>query len=83
MTTNLAAWERLARVVLGAGLILGGIALFGASAVLGVKFVAAALALLGADFAITGAIGFCPLYARLGLTSAYWTERRGPTMRSS
>ncbi len=53
---NVASWDRIARVVLGVILLylgLGGV-LSGALAI--VADVA------GAVFALTGAVGFCPLY---------------------
>jgi Protein of unknown function (DUF2892) len=40
----------------------------GASSLLALKFIAVALALLGTDVAVTGVVGFCPLYRKLGLT---------------
>ncbi len=53
---NEASWDRIARVVLGAVLLLLG--LFGVvPGVLGIV-----LDVLGAVLVLTGVVGFCPLY---------------------
>ena len=63
---NIGNAERLGRVIVGTGLMLLGIVVFaGSPAFWG--FVGAVLAVaIGLDLAITGARGYCPLYARLG-----------------
>lgn len=66
MRKNLAGWERLLRIVLGAGLVVIGIVVFQQAGPLGYRALAGAGALLGLDLAVTGAIGVCPLYHALG-----------------
>jgi hypothetical protein len=66
-TINIAPAERAARVVVGAAATVVGVWLLvtadaGWLATTG----AALLALAGLDLVITGALGYCPLYARLG-----------------
>ena len=76
MKTNLALWERVLRVLVGAGLVVVGILWFTGTDVLGYRAFATAVAVLGLDFMVTGAIGFCPLYHKLG-----W--RTGPAPRAA
>lgn len=66
MRTNIAGWERVLRVLVGIALVTAGVLFFEGTAVFGYRAIAVASALLGADLAITGAIGFCPLYYKLG-----------------
>lgn len=65
-TVNIGAPERVARVLLGgAAAVLGVVVLAGGPgiwALLGSVLLIAA----GLDFVVTGATGYCPLYARLG-----------------
>ena len=70
MTTNIAGWERVLRVLLGASLLLAGVVGFGGSEALAYRAIATVVALLGLDFIVTGAIGFCPLYYKLGWSTA-------------
>ena len=70
MRTNLAGWERVLRVVLGASMILVGALWFSGTETLGYRALAIAAAVLGLDFTVTGAIGFCPLYHKLGWRTA-------------
>lgn len=69
MKKNIGTWERVARVLLGAGLVLAGVVTFGASGVFAYRAFALAGVVLGLDFVVTGAIGFCPLYYKLGWTT--------------
>lgn len=65
---NISTAERAARIVLGAMLGIVGVAILaGGPAVWGAI---GALLLVGAgvDFVVTGATGYCPLYAKLGHT---------------
>ena len=65
-TINISRGERVGRVAVGAAGILGGIALLtGAASVLAVTL-EILLILAGLDLLVTGALGHCPLYARLG-----------------
>ncbi len=58
---NLASWDRILRVVAGAALLV--LALVGVlGGTLGIV-----LGVVGAVFLLTGSVGFCPLYAALGL----------------
>ena len=66
MKTNIAAWERVARVLVGIGLIALAVLVVRGTDVFGYQAIAVAGALLGADLAITGGLGFCPLYYKLG-----------------
>jgi hypothetical protein len=66
MKTNVATWERVVRVLLGAGLVVGGVIAFVATEAFGYRAFAIAGVVLGLDFIVTGAIGFCPLNHKLG-----------------
>lgn len=74
MTVNIVWWERLLRVVLGGIAIVGAVIAVRETDVFGYQALAIAAALVGLDFVVTGAIGFCPLYHSLG--------RRGLTPRA-
>lgn len=58
MKTNEATWDRIARVVLGLGVL--SLAFTGPQTPWGY---------LGAIFVLTGLVGFCPLYAIVGLST--------------
>jgi hypothetical protein len=58
MTHNEASWDRIARVVLGAGIL--SLVFVGPHTLWG---------LLGFVPLATGAVGFCPLYRALGINS--------------
>jgi hypothetical protein len=63
---NIAPAERLGRIIAGLAAIAAGAVLFaGAGSALAVAL-EALLAAAGLDLAVTGALGHCPLYARLG-----------------
>ncbi len=65
-TVNITATERAGRVVIGLAAIVAGIIfLTGAGPVLAVVLEVLLVA-AGLDLAVTGALGHCPLYARLG-----------------
>ena len=67
---NLTRTERVARVVVGAAGIVGGVLLLaGAHAAVAVVF-EVLLVLAGLDLLVTGARGHCPLYAKLGYLPA-------------
>jgi Na+-transporting NADH:ubiquinone oxidoreductase subunit NqrB len=66
MKKNIATWERVARVLLGMALVVVGVVTFGASVAFAYRAFAIAGVVLGLDFMVTGAIGFCPLYYKLG-----------------
>ena len=65
-TVNLTTTERAGRVVLGvAAMIAGAVLLLSAGSVVAVVLEVLLIA-AGLDLAVTGALGHCPLYARLG-----------------
>lgn len=74
---NLGAIERVIRIIGGGAAAIVGIALFiagPANVFIGLALVA--LTLIGLDFLFTGVTGYCPLYHRLGISSARHTSRR-------
>lgn len=63
---NITPAERLGRIGVGLAAVIAGIVLIaGAGSALAV-LLEALLVATGLDFAVTGALGHCPLYARLG-----------------
>ncbi|KAF5990650.1 DUF2892 domain-containing protein [Streptomyces sp. WAC00263] len=74
-TVNITPAERLGRIAVGlAGIVAGLVLLAGAGSVLAVVLEALLVA-AGLDLLVTGALGHCPLYARLGHTPK---SLRGP-----
>lgn len=66
LSVNITPAERVARVLLGViGAAGGAVLLFGASAPLA-AVLEILLVLAGLDLVVTGALGHCPLYAKLG-----------------
>lgn len=66
VTQNIGNGERAGRVVVGAALAaLGVVVLFGGPAFWGLVGAILAVA-VGIDLVVTGARGYCPLYARFG-----------------
>lgn len=63
---NITPLERVGRVVLGAGATITGILLLTTRGGALATILEVLLALAGLDFVITGALGHCPLYRRLG-----------------
>lgn len=76
MKKNIATWERVVRVFLGAGLVVSGFVSYGAYGVFAYHAFAMAGILLGLDFIVTGAIGFCPLYYKFGWSTLAPQRRR-------
>lgn len=67
---NVGTTERILRVVLGGALAVWALwLLFGGGTVLWVLLYVALIA-LGIDFVVTGLRGYCPLYKRLGWSTA-------------
>jgi hypothetical protein len=63
---NITPAERMARVIIGClGALVGIVLLAGATSSLAV-ILELLLVLAGLDLVVTGALGHCPLYARLG-----------------
>lgn len=67
-TVNLTAIERAGRVVLGSAAIVTGIVLLTSATTILAVVLQALLIAAGLDLAVTGAVGHCPLYAKLGYT---------------
>lgn len=71
-TINISPVERVGRIVLGvAATIAGLVLLFSAGSVLAVVLELLLIA-AGLDLAVTGALGHCPLYQRLGHVPRSW-----------
>lgn len=66
MKKNIATWERVVRVLFGAALAAAGVVTYASTGVFAYQVFAIVGVLLGLDFVVTGAIGFCPLYYKLG-----------------
>ena len=65
-TINISPAERVGRILIGTVGFVGGIALLAAGASAGIAVLEVVLALAGLDLIVTGALGHCPLYAKLG-----------------
>lgn len=70
MRRNLADWERVLRMAIGAALMALGVVLFRGSDVVAVRLLSGAVVLLGLDLAVTGVSGYCPLYHKFGWRTA-------------
>ncbi|MGH9120892.1 MAG: YgaP-like transmembrane domain [Acidimicrobiales bacterium] len=73
---NITPIERAGRVVLGIGAVLAGALLLAASSSVLAVVLEVLLVAAGLDLAVTGALGHCPLYAKLGHVP---TSLRRPT----
>ena len=68
---NVGPVERWIRVIGGSTAVVVGLTLLlGGPANVLIAFGLVALTLLGFDFAVTGITGYCPLYQRLGVSTA-------------
>ena len=65
---NITPIERAGRVLIGAAGALAGIVLLASAASAGVVVLEVLLVLAGLDLMVTGALGHCPLYRKLGYT---------------
>jgi uncharacterized membrane protein HdeD (DUF308 family) len=66
LTVNIGPQERVARIVVGlVGVVVGIVVLTGSPGAV-VAVLAVLLGVAGLDLVVTGALGHCPLYARLG-----------------
>lgn len=63
---NITPSERGGRVLIGLVGVIGGLILLGSANGAGVIVLIVLLVLAGLDMIVTGALGHCPLYARLG-----------------
>lgn len=67
-TINISSSERVGRILIGAVGAIGGLVLLAAAPSAGVAVLEVLLVLAGLDLVVTGALGHCPLYAKLGHT---------------
>lgn len=67
---NLGTLERVLRIVLGGALAVAAVVLFIVAAGLIWRLLYVAVIALGVDFVVTGVRGYCPLYNRLGWSTA-------------
>ncbi|WP_344253203.1 YgaP family membrane protein [Pseudonocardia hydrocarbonoxydans] len=75
-TVNITPAERIGRVVVGlAAIVVGFFLLLTAGSVLAVVL-EVLLVLAGLDLVVTGALGHCPLYQKLGYTPASLRRQR-------
>ncbi len=65
-TVNITPAERLGRIAVGLAAIIAGIVLLTSAGPALAVVLEALLVAAGLDLAVTGALGHCPLYARLG-----------------
>lgn len=72
---NIRPAERVGRVLIGAVGLVGGIVLLASGASAAIMVLEVLLALTGLDLMVTGALGHCPLYAKLGHTPKSLTGR--------
>ena len=63
---NITPIERIGRIFVGAVAVIGGLVLLGAAGGAVVAVLEVLLVLAGVDLIVTGALGHCPLYRRLG-----------------
>ena len=76
MKKNVGMIERVLRVALGGTLAIWFLVqLFSGGAGLIYVLLQIALVLLGVDFVVTGVLGYCPLYNRLGWSTARLDNR--------
>lgn len=67
---NLGTVERALRITLGGAVAIAALVLFFITSGLIWRLLYVALIALGADFVVTGIRGYCPLYNRLGWSTA-------------
>jgi DUF2892 family protein len=65
-TVNITPAERLGRIAVGVAAIIAGIVLLAGAGLALAVVLEALLVAAGLDLAVTGALGHCPLYAKLG-----------------
>lgn len=66
LAINITPAERAARIITGLGAIAAGAVLLGSAATATAVVLEVLLVAAGLDLAVTGIVGHCPLYARLG-----------------
>lgn len=67
-TVNITPLERAGRILVGLVGVVGGIVLIGSAGGAFVAVLEVLLVLAGLDLMVTGALGHCPLYKKLGHT---------------
>ena len=65
-TINITPIERIGRVVVGLLGVIGGLVLLSSASSAGLVVLEVLLVLAGLDLMVTGALGHCPLYRKLG-----------------
>lgn len=65
---NITPAERIGRIVLGGATAVAGVLLLASAASIVLAILEVLLILAGLDLVVTGALGHCPLYKRLGYT---------------
>ena len=65
-TVNITPPERAGRILVGLLGVIGGILLLGSASGAGIVVLELLLIAAGLDLIVTGALGHCPLYAKLG-----------------
>lgn len=70
LVANITPQERAARVLLGLAGVVGAVLLLAGATGALASALAVLLGLAGLDLIVTGALGHCPLYARLGRVPA-------------
>lgn len=65
---NITPIERIGRIVIGAVAAIGGLVLLGSAGGAGIVVLELLLVAAGLDLIVTGGLGHCPLYRKLGYT---------------
>ena len=66
LETNIAPIERVGRILIGAGAAIAGVLLLASAGSVLAVVLEVLLVLAGLDLVVTGVLGHCPLYRRLG-----------------
>ena len=66
LSVNITPLERVARIIVGLAGLVGAVVLFTGGPGVFAAVLEVALGLAGLDLMVTGALGHCPLYAKLG-----------------
>lgn len=74
-TVNITPTERVARMLVGGLAAIGGLVLLASAGAALAVVLEVLLILVGLDLFITGALGHCPLYAKLGHVPASLARR--------
>lgn len=72
---NITPIERVGRIIVGAVGVLGGLLLLASASGAALVILESLLVIAGLDLIVTGALGHCPLYHKLGYTPP---SLRGP-----